>query len=566
MTKTANHGSLREQLAPVAAKLREHRTLIRPVSQVLLRLKAVEGKDRYALTIDQVLRWMDRRAGKRLPDAAWRRESFQMEDVGAQRTAAVALPDADFWAARLDDADKNVAQRTWVTEVGVGKTPEGDVLFGVRLICAFRGEDQLIDRSLPGIVRGVFDTGPVFLDTVEAHAEVPRFVHSEAEVEDLIRLLESPARRVPIVVFTLPDGSADPAQTMIPAREVLRATTGAAHVIVLSGPASYHLTTLAGKELSVFRQAVRIYHRGFNRWNDQAARHPLALPARIESWSLPETEDRGPAVYSRWLVQSILAASIQRPDREDELPSFNAVRQVAAQQERKKLIAEGGSQAELLKMFEDDNQRLAEELRDERENFEGQLAVVEDERDAAQQQVSELRGEAFDLRERIRVLHDRLNKAALVVPKAPTPKTLDRFDAWVREHLAGSVTLHNRAFRGVEKSKFKEPMLIYQALLLLRDHYVPMRRQGCAQLKDAYEQACMALQFEDSFVGDAATRTHRAHYTVNYGGKPRLLDRHLKRGKSHDEAISFRLYYFWDDETETVVVGWLPSHLDNSMT
>ena len=248
------------------------------------------------------------------------------------------------------------------------------------------------------------------------------------------------------------------------------------------------------------------------------------------------------------------------------MPSFNAVRQVAAQQERKKLIAEGGSQAELLKMFEDDNQRLAEELRDERENFEGQLAVVEDERDAAQQQVSELRGEAFDLRERIRVLHDRLNKAALVVPKAPTPKTLDRFDAWVREHLAGSVTLHNRAFRGVEKSKFKEPMLIYQALLLLRDHYVPMRRQGCAQLKDAYEQACMALQFEDSFVGDAATRTHRAHYTVNYGGKPRLLDRHLKRGKSHDEAISFRLYYFWDDETETVVVGWLPSHLDNSMT
>lgn len=466
MTKTANHGSLREQLAPVAAKLREHRALIRPVSQVLLRLKAVEGKDRYALTVDQVLRWMDRRAGKRLPDAAWQRESFQMEDVGAQRTSAVALPDADYWAARLDDADKSVAQRTWVTEIGVGKTPEGDVLFGVRLICAFRGEDQLIDRSLPGIVRGVFDTGPVFLDNFEVRAEVPRFVHSEAEVDDLIRLLESPARRVPVVVFALPDGSTDPDQTVIPARKVLRATTGAAHVIVLSGPASYRLTTLAGKELSVFRQAVRIYHRGFNRWNDQAARHPVALPTRIESWSLPETESRGAAVYSRWLVQSILAASIQRPDREDELPSFNAVRQAAAQQERKKLVAEGGSQVELLKMFEDDNQRLTEELRDEREQFEGQLAVIEDERDLAQQQVDELRSAAFDLRERIRVLHDRLNNAAQVVPKAPTPKTLEGFDVWVREHLAGSVTLHNRAYRGVEKSKFKEPTFIYQASLL----------------------------------------------------------------------------------------------------
>ncbi len=293
MIKNVNHGSLRDQLAPIASKLREHRTLIRPVSQVLLRLKAIQGKDRYALTIDQVLRWMDRRAGKRLPDAAWRRESFQMEDVGAQRTAAVALVDADYWAARLDDADKNVAQRTWITEVGIGKTPEGDVLFGVRLICAFRGEDKVIIRSVPGIVRGVFDTGPVLLDDVDVKADVPRFIHSEEDVEDLIQLLESPTRRVPLVVFSLPDGSTDPTQTAISASELLRATTGAAHVVVISGPGSYHLTNLAGKELSVFRQAIRIYHRGFNRWNDQAARHPVALPARIEAWSLPETETPG---------------------------------------------------------------------------------------------------------------------------------------------------------------------------------------------------------------------------------------------------------------------------------
>ena len=478
----------------------------------------------------------------------------------------MALPEADYWAARLDDADKSAPQRTWVTEVGIGKTPEGDILFGVRLICAFRGEDKSIIRSVPGIVRGVFDTGPVLLDNIEVRAEVPRYINSEAEVEDLIRLLESPARRVPVVVFSLPDGSTDAAQTVIPAAEVLRATSGAAHVMVLSGPASYHLTNLAGKELSVFRQAVRIYHRGFNRWNDHAARHPLILPARIETWSSHESDSQGAAAYLRWLVESILATSIQRPDREDELPSFNAVRQIAAQQERKKLIADGGSQAELLKMFEEDNLRLAAELRDERETLEGQLAIIEEERDLAQQQVSELRSEAFDLRERIRVLHDRLNKAAQVVPKAPTPKTLDGFDVWVREHLAGSVTLHNRAFRGVEKSRFKDPTLIYKSLLLLRDHYVPMRRQGGAHLKGAFEHACKALQFEDSLVGDAATRTHRSHYTVNYAGKPRLLDRHLKRGTSHDETLSFRLYYFWDDETETVVVGWLPSHLDNSMS
>ena len=92
-----------------------------------------------------------------------------------------------------------------------------------------------------------------------------------------------------------------------------------------------------------------------------------------------------------------------------------------------------------------------------------------------------------------------------------------------------------------------------------------MRRIGGIPHKTAFEQGCRDLQLEDSLVGDAL-RTHRQQYTVNYGGKPRLLDRHLKRGSAHDDKHAFRLYYFWDDETETVVVGWLPSHLDNSLT
>jgi len=88
--------------------------------------------------------------------------------------------------------------------------------------------------------------------------------------------------------------------------------------------------------------------------------------------------------------------------------------------------------------------------------------------------------------------------------------------------------------------------------------YVPMRRGTKA--KSEFENACRDLQLEDSLVGDAI-RTHKERYTINYAGRPRLLDRHLKRGRAHNDALSFRLYYFWDDETETVVVGWLPSHL-----
>src|SRR5947209_5672596 len=97
---------MKDQLTPIAAKLREGRAVIRPVSQVTLRLLAIPGRDRFAATVDDILRWMNRRAGRTLPETAWQRESFDLSDIGAQRTAAVALREPRYWAARLDDADK----------------------------------------------------------------------------------------------------------------------------------------------------------------------------------------------------------------------------------------------------------------------------------------------------------------------------------------------------------------------------------------------------------------------------------------------------------------------------
>ena len=45
------------------------------------------------------------------------------------------------------------------------------------------------------------------------------------------------------------------------------------------------------------------------------------------------------------------------------------------------------------------------------------------------------------------------------------------------------------------------------------------------------------------------------------GGKRVELDRHLKKGTNREPRYCFRLYFFWDDTTSQVVVGWLPSHL-----
>ncbi len=40
----------------------------------------------------------------------------------------------------------------------------------------------------------------------------------------------------------------------------------------------------------------------------------------------------------------------------------------------------------------------------------------------------------------------------------------------------------------------------------------------------------------------------------------------LKKGISREARYCFRLYFCYDEETQQVVVGWLPSHLDTRAT
>ena len=41
---------------------------------------------------------------------------------------------------------------------------------------------------------------------------------------------------------------------------------------------------------------------------------------------------------------------------------------------------------------------------------------------------------------------------------------------------------------------------------------------------------------------------------------------HIRKGRDHDARHCLAIYFFWDEETRQVVVGWLPSHLDNRLT
>jgi hypothetical protein len=358
------------------------------------------------------------------------------------------------------------------------------------------------------------------------------------------------------VVFTLPERSTKIAEAAASAADVHNKLQTAAHVFVVTGPATYFLTDAVGRELSVFHQGVRIYRPGFRAWLDQPSNHPLVLPRRIAGWG-----GEGPPAFESWLVDQVLANTVHGGKREERLPSFTTVRQAATQLERATLRSAGGTDAELLKLFEQDNEQLRAEIKEQREQYDGLLVAAETEREAAIRDANAAKAQALERLHRLRLLEQRL---AVTVDRstAPIPESLDGFEDWCRANLVGAVELVGRAFQGVRKSDYHDPQFIYRSMLLLRDYYVPMRVEGTPQRRQAYETALQYMQLDESPTGNGIAYAPEL-YSVQYGGARQSLDRHLKGSNSRDRRFGFRVYFFWDEEGQVAVVGWLPSHLDN---
>jgi len=550
--------TLRDQLAPIAAKQREGHSLIRVVSQITVTLKPIERRDRFKEVVREVVQWMARRAGRKLPDEAWEGESFELTDVGAQRAAAIHLKDQRYWTARVDDADKSIPLRTWITEVGVGVDSSDDVQFGVRLICATRGADPPFDRTIPGFTKPLLKSGAIKLDGV-AIPKIPICLQSERDIDEFVALLESRSRICDVIAIALPDDSSDMNQALLSPGELHEMTLGGAHVYAIADPGSYLLTNRVGKELSVFRGAVRTYRPGFRSWLSEPSDHPVALPNRIQAWH-PE----GIAGFERWLVNQALGNAAYVSGREERLPSFNSVKQLASQLERERARSGGATEKELLQLAESEISGLRKELVQQKQEYDGLLSAGDIEREDLRREVDAVRAKAGQRLHRIKLLERRLASAE-TLERVPIPDSLEGFEDWCEENLRGAVELASKAFQGVRKSEFHDPTLIYKALILLRDFYAPMRTEVTPERRQAYEAELRALKLEESPTGEALKYSDEL-YSIQYGGVRRLLDRHLKGGDSRDRRYCFRLYFFWDEEQEMAVVGWMPSHLDSRLS
>lgn len=139
----------------------------------------------------------------------------------------------------------------------------------------------------------------------------------------------------------------------------------------------------------------------------------------------------------------------------------------------------------------------------------------------------------------------------------------DQMGQWAAEH-EGLITLLPRALGGVKKALYEAPEHLYAGLEFLAGPYRRYRLNQCTVAE--YEAALQAagLRLANSVAPSVAGTN--GDYHVRWRGRKRLLEWHLLRGGGRDERYCLRIYYFWCAETQRCVVGWMPSHLDNSLT
>ena len=518
---------------------------LRAVSTVAF---AVGGANPFERAIEKTVDWM-RKLSPAIPTSARRGEPFDLGGGGVPpaRSVSLASPGGRLWSATIDVPDTEVPGRTWVTEITLGQRDGLETHFGSRLFNVSQSADAPFVPSVPKVARWILRDLPCATDGVPLSPE-PTWIDAP-HIEQLLALLTQSTRQLPVVVV------AEPLSRPLAARpdELAARLPGAAHIVALTDAAARELTRVAGRELSVFDGAARIYLPGFTLEETDAFRHPLRI-----CW--PNHQE---GAYADEIIARAISVGTSRGS--SAFPRFQAVREAAAASAIE-ARRETTSEKELGHLYKEENDQLREQLKELRSEHDLWLADAEIERSQAASTIYELEADLLGMRSQIDTLRAAVSGSD--APPAVEPLTeLEDFGAWAQRNVGPNVWFAPKAMKTAERSVlYRDPERIGAAVRMLDELYVPMRL-GDADARAAYEARLLELGLEDAACFTRANDIlNFPEYGVIYRTRRFWCDRHLKQGGGTDPRTMFRVYFHWHAEERRVLIGHLPTHLDNNMT
>jgi len=478
------------------------------------------------------------------------------EDDGSQNLKVIAFPERKLWALRHRHPDTTVLHRYWTTEITIGIRDE-ECTFQMKLSCS--GAQAMVeaaDQSVPKIIKTL---GQFYnLGRVGLHFQ-PTTLGNREELDLFRARLESANRLVPIVLLTEHDRKKSNFTEVRPygvePLEVQKKFAGLAEVYCLPYELRFEVRDVLEKEWSAFNGAVRVYYPGLT-WDDDLHRHPVVMADTVRYYRYRDLE--GFDAFVEFLKDSLYRYNQSASYR----PGFTSIREVQSERAtfQRTLV---GDDTKYIELLEAEVQEMNELLQQKDNEIQFYL-------EAAARQDDEIK----ELKELL--VKERAKNGALLAGRAPVaqidplqklPSTYLELADWVQDHFEGRVELHTRAKKALKAAVYKDLGLVCRAIAGLATTYVEMRRNGGPDTRRAWEEFLRFQHIEQSkSVSDSRLGEDRSEYEVEFRGKKQLLEWHLKTGTSRDEREALRIYFFYLEDAQQVVIGWLPSHLNTRAT
>lgn len=489
---------------------------------------------------EQILAWVQKRSGGRLPKDAWRHQGFEYL-TGGRTSLGIRIvgQDSDIWAIRADDPDKTTPGRIWTTEVLIGSLGTDMPRLGVRLLVNTVEDSLNIVPAAPGFIRQVADRCGLAAGAYKVRSE-PWAIRTEEDVGSLIEMLEDPQRTLPAYVVTSLDVAQGSTETLIDATALARSLIGLAHIIILPADFTFALTDAIGKVRSVFLGSVRAYMPGFST-DSSPYDHQLFLAD-----SLKTTVGNKRCVD--WLCIRSAAESLRRTRLGHDIISFAALRSADLKSVQEIQAKEGASDEAKLEAARDRISALEEEL-EQSKDWQDQLYTLHME---AEERAAVAEGQAAISALRIQQLIDQLKERG-DSPDADIvlPAVWEDVADWCDERLAGRLVLAPAARRLVKSAVFEEPEQVARCLMWLATDCRDRRIHG----GDG--------SIRDEPIEDGIRNAHCGGdaFDFEWRGLRLTADWHVKNGgNTRDPRRCLRIYYAWDPNTRQIVVAELPAH------
>lgn len=470
--------------------------------------------------------------------------------------------DNRIYSIKVSHTDEKVANRIWTVEATVFVKHER-VFLATRT--SYTSDDRNREYQLCNPAK--------FVDRIAKRCRLCdagdtldklHMIKTVEDVENLFLIVNDIDRVFPVIIIS-EDQRQDQDIIVLQSQEVGYHIDGAklayslkylAHVYYLPKEFQDKWTEMMSVKWGVVNGAVRTYNAGFDIGNEETMSrydHPVAFPNNI--LAMDYVSEEGEALIAGHAFRHILTHRIKRD---------NMYRRIDWDELDVKYYDQILKEADIASEKDLDTLKLEIKKQQERIKFlQAYCKDIEQDKIDQESEINKKRSENFINQQRIYELTEQLKEFKDLIP-IEYPKTYREIPDWVSQQFAGRLELHKRALKCLKDNPvYPDIELLCKAIEFLGKYYYEMKtgrldKKECDEIRDS-------LCIENSPTGSVASagRQKDAYY-VDYDGRRRRLEMHVKGGKSmnsSEDSERFRIYYFWDDDDQRVVVGYLPGHL-----